>query len=484
MEFKDSIADTTGDPFESDPLAKHSKDIDQSWDSRHHSLGKGSTQAAPGNHTHPLNEIVPFGQPAGPPGADGVDGSKEYFNNYFNVTEGILIEYLALTTTSGDTDYLGDVTLTSNQDPDIGWTRIICEGNGYITPENDGVAHFSAYLNFYGDAGLPADSYVRWRLTREPFGSQVAQDHTGYEDVEIKEFMSTLRTWMWMIAVNGGQRYSLWARLRRENSTADAGTVTLSSRQFKMHNFVVREIVEGVVVPDIDTLYKLIRFYNPWYYYTCNAVPAIAGTYQDDGKLNHDATYRVDTTGFQVRPRAGQPEYLLTTWEPAPTFTTGDRALYGVNPYSADLATGYTFAGWVKSSTYDLGVGDYRYNAPNFNFGTSINLLCSNGLPGWRVFHNNIQVASFLGGCSKSNYLFVAISYDYTSKRLKFFVGASKVYDIECLTVPAGVSPSFDVCRGASNANTGGNCQHVAFWDKELPEADILAIYNSGASTA
>jgi hypothetical protein len=36
------------------------KDKDLNWGSPHHSLGKGPTQAAPGNHTHDVTEIDNF----------------------------------------------------------------------------------------------------------------------------------------------------------------------------------------------------------------------------------------------------------------------------------------------------------------------------------------------------------------------------------------------------------------------------------------
>lgn len=65
-----------------------SNKTDISWDGPFHTLGKGSTQAAPGNHKHVSSEITdlqtivgppgPEGPqgPQGPPGEDGVDGAE------------------------------------------------------------------------------------------------------------------------------------------------------------------------------------------------------------------------------------------------------------------------------------------------------------------------------------------------------------------------------------------------------------------------
>lgn len=47
------------DPFKSEvDLEKHMGDTDLSWDSKHHTLGKGATQAATGNHKHSVKEIT------------------------------------------------------------------------------------------------------------------------------------------------------------------------------------------------------------------------------------------------------------------------------------------------------------------------------------------------------------------------------------------------------------------------------------------
>jgi hypothetical protein len=38
-------------------------DVDLSWDTPHHTLGRGPTQAAPGVHTHKLAEITDYQKP-------------------------------------------------------------------------------------------------------------------------------------------------------------------------------------------------------------------------------------------------------------------------------------------------------------------------------------------------------------------------------------------------------------------------------------
>jgi len=45
-------------PFESKPLDVHQGDVDLSWDALHHTVGKGPTQAAPGNHKHKYEELL------------------------------------------------------------------------------------------------------------------------------------------------------------------------------------------------------------------------------------------------------------------------------------------------------------------------------------------------------------------------------------------------------------------------------------------
>lgn len=466
------------DPFEGNELQKHKADLDLSWDSYHHTLGEGPTQAAAGNHKHPITELtIPD---------DGDGGGTSI--------AGVVMEYSSGTTTEGELGYLGDVTITSSHDPD--WVRLICGpddasdplwSNGYITPSKDGVAHFAGYLNIYGNSGLPENSYLRIRMTREPTAEFPYQDHTGYQDVEIKEFMNILVPWMWMIQVEEGRKYSFWVRLRRENSTADSGTVTIGSRQFKMHNFVFSNLAPPPTPPVAKSLQDLILSYNPWAYYPLTVLGSPTSLIDDISVNNRNGTLGGDTYGIrQFTSDWGQPNPELSVFNSG---RDGSDGFFSVSsPFNFDTNPGYTFLLWCNWN----GFAENFYMSPFFTFNNGVTnslfirpfIQMSTPEPAmtylWAVYHDNNLVAragSILG--TEQNVMkFLAVTYDKASSTLKIYSQGEPVVTVTSVAAPTGIASSNIMCF--SQLGNGNYNQHLAIYPRALTAEQINNIWRTG----
>ena len=466
----------TVDPFAPEPLQKHKADLDISWDALHHTLGEGPTQAAPGNHKHPLTDLV-----TGTPGGDG-EGS----------IAGIAMEYCSGTTTEGELGYLGDVTITSYHDPT--WVRLICGpddpddplwSDGYITPSKDGIAHFAGYFNIYGNSGLPGDSYLRIRLTREPTVDFPYQDHTGYQDIEIREFMNILMPWMWMIQVEAGRQYSLWVRLRRENSTADSGTVAIGSRQFKMHNFIFSTIVTPPPFPVAKSLQDLILSYNPWAYFPLTAIGSPTNLIDDISVNNRNGT-KSFSYGMVTLADQGQPNPELKVFHSGADGHDGNFIVS--SPFNFDTSSGYTLFAWCNWN----GFGSNQYMSPLFWFDNGTNnsvhirpflSTVAPDTPGitnaWRVQHNNVTVGiagSILG--SQVQMKFLCVTYDKASTTLKIYSQGELVYTNTSAAAPTGTASSNVMCF--AELGNGNQTQHLAIYQRALTAEQVSAIWHTG----